>query len=384
MKNILTLALTALLLSACSGDSKFTVSGTIAEAGESQTIYLEQEGLDGIVAIDSAKLSSEGEYSLHGTPSTEPEFYRLRIAGEIVHLSVDSIADIVVDAKLRGMSSNYTVRGSKSSERIREIVLKQYGMEQQIRSIIADARSGKLDTTVGKDSLQATLDRYRDEMRLDYIYEDAGTAEAYYALFQRIDGMPLFNVYDDRDVKLFQAVATCWDTFHPEALRSKHLYNYVMKGLRDRKIIQTRRDWNIPDSIVKEVGIIDIELLDKNGSLRSLESVCKGNVVILDFCLQQHESSPAHNLALRKLYAQYRAQGLEIFQVSADKDTHYFRTVTAALPWVCVQETSTQTPAAARYNVSTLPVMFVIDSKGELQSRHDDINTLSRTLSTLF
>ena len=49
-------------LSACDNAPKFKVQGEINGA-EDKMLYLEASGLDGIVALDSAKLGSSGSFS---------------------------------------------------------------------------------------------------------------------------------------------------------------------------------------------------------------------------------------------------------------------------------------------------------------------------------
>lgn len=56
------LALLLIGLSACDNAPKFKVQGEINGA-EDKMLYLEASGLDGIVALDSAKLGSSGSFS---------------------------------------------------------------------------------------------------------------------------------------------------------------------------------------------------------------------------------------------------------------------------------------------------------------------------------
>ena len=62
------LALLALSLVACN-QKKFNVEGNITEAADSM-LYLENVGLEGITAIDSAKLSADGAFSFSGEAPT--------------------------------------------------------------------------------------------------------------------------------------------------------------------------------------------------------------------------------------------------------------------------------------------------------------------------
>ncbi len=72
----------AFAVTACQ-EKKFHVEGTIANAKDS-TLYFESMSLQGPVAVDSVKLDDGGEFSFSSNSPEAPEFYRLRIAGQII------------------------------------------------------------------------------------------------------------------------------------------------------------------------------------------------------------------------------------------------------------------------------------------------------------
>lgn len=384
MKKICSLACLLLVLAACQDNDRFAVEGTLQNAGENQTVYLENEGLEGIVLLDSAKLSADGSYTL-GAPRPEaPDFYRLRIGPEIVHFCIDSCEQLQISGSLPGLSANYTLKGSQNSQKIREIAQKQNVLQRAIKQLSADARQGKIAVQAATDSVRHMVLRHKEDMRLNYIFAEPQKPYAYYALFQQIDGVFLFDMREERDMNLFQAVATCWDTYWPNALRTQNLHNYVIKGLQALRIRQARSQQQIPAEKIQESGVIEIRLTDKNGQEQSLQAQ-KGKVVVLDFTMQSGQFSPAHNLFLRGLYNKYQGRGLEIFQVSEDTDRHYWRTVTDALPWICViEDESTPSGVAATYNVGSLPTMFLISRDNELMARYTDHESLAAALEKLF
>ena len=75
----------------------------------------------------------------------------------------------------------------------------------------------------------------------------------------------------------------------------------------------------IDPSKIKEANIIDIQLKDLKGNIRTLTEL-KGKVVLVDFTVYNNVMSPDHNLALREIYDKYHAQGLEIYQISLDAE----------------------------------------------------------------
>ena len=84
---------------------------------------------------------------------------------------------------------------------------------------------------------------------------------------------------------------------------------------------------------------------------------------------------------MRELYNKYHAQGFEIYQVSLDSDEHFWKTQTAALPWISVNDAS---GASARaYNVQNLPAFFLIDKTNSLYKRAEQIKDLETEIKKL-
>ena len=168
-------------------------------------------------------------------------------------------------------------------------------------------------------------------------------AYAYYALFQTINlGSTTTLIFNPRsekdDVKVFAAVATSWDTYYPDAERGKNLHNIAIEGLKNIRIAENnRRAAAIDASKVQVTGLIDLPLTDNKGRERHLTDL-KGQVILLDFHVFASDQSPKRIMALRDLYNKYHAQGFEIYQVSLDENEHFWKTQTAALPWISVRD----------------------------------------------
>ena len=125
------IAVAALTIASCN-DKKFTVEGQITNAQDS-VLYFENVGLEGINVLDSVKLNDKGDFSFSEEAPGAPEFYRLRIADQIINVSIDSTETVQFKGQYPGMASNYTVSGSDNCEKIKELTLKQ--MDLQSRAI---------------------------------------------------------------------------------------------------------------------------------------------------------------------------------------------------------------------------------------------------------
>ena len=130
-------------------------------------------------------------------------------------------------------------------------------------------------------------------------------------------------------------------------------------------------------------GIIDIALPDNQGRIRNLSDT-KGKVVMLDFHLFDAKESTQRIMMLRELYNKYHSQGFEIFQVSVDSDEHFWKTKTAALPWISVHaDPDTQQQVLIDYNVQNVPTFFLIDKNNVLQKRDLQIKDIDAEIKSL-
>lgn len=377
---VCTLALMAAMLTSCD-NRKFHIDGTVTEAKDS-VLYLENMSLDGPVVVDSVKLDDKGSFSFSEKAPDAPEFYRLRIAGQIINLSVDSTETIKIKAAYPSMATGYTVEGSAECATIKELALKQIDLQNRV---IAVQNNPNLGYDLTRDSIGRLIEAYKDEIKRNYIYKAPMRASSYFALFQTLGNMLIFNPRESaEDVKAFAAVATSWDTYHPNALRGKNLHNIAIEGMKDVRIMRNKMAaQSIDASKVHVSNIIDISLLDNKGNRRSLTDL-KGQVVLLDFHVFGARESTKRIMQMRELYNKYHSRGLEIYQVSLDPDEHFWKTQTAALPWISVRDPQgLQSKNLASYNVTSIPTFFLIDRNNEVKKRDAQITDIDAEINAL-
>ena len=363
---------------------KFHVDGTIANAKDS-ILYFENMGLNGPVALDSVRLGEDGAFAFSEKATDAPEFYRLRIAGQIINVSIDSTETVNVKARYPDMASRYEVTGSDNCSRIKELTLMQMALQRQIQDI---AQNLNLNSQTINDSLQKVLEAYKNKVKLNYIYKEPMKASSYFALFQTINaGDASLLIFNPRasaeDVKVYAAVATSWDTYYPKAVRGANLHNIAIEGMKDVRIIQNNQRRVLDASKLKASGIIDVTLPDHHGVIRKLTDL-KGKVVMLDFHVFASKQSTERIMALRELYNKYHDRGFEIYQVSLDPDEHFWKTKTAALPWISVHaDADAQNDVLVNYNVRSIPTYFIIDRNNTLQKRDVQIKDLDVEIRSL-
>ncbi len=381
-KKILFAAMTATMLAACGTKPGFEVEGTVTGA-EGKTLYLEASTLNGIEPLDSVTLKSDGVYAFRHERPASPEFYRLRLDGQVINFAIDSTETVRIDAPGEGFATAYTVEGSENSAKIKEMTLMQVHMQQEADRLAKAMSNHTIGVNLYQDSLTNMLARYKNEVKTRFIYPAPNTAAAYFALFQKINNYLIFDPFNNRDdVKCYAAVATSMTALYPEAERSKNLYNIVIKGMKNTRAPQSR-PLNLPEGKVVEVGVIDIDLRDMNGNSHKLSDL-KGKVVLVDFTVYQSAVSASHNYMLRDLYDKYSDKGLEIYQVSLDADEHYWKTTADNLPWICVRdESGVYSSVASSYNVQNLPSVFLVNRNNELSARGETIKNLDEAVREL-
>ena len=363
-------AAVAIALGSCD-NRKFNVKGEIAEAKDS-VLYFENMSLDGPVTVDSVKLGDDGAFSFSEKSPEAPEFYRLRIAGQIINLSVDSTETITVKASYPAMATGYTVEGSAECATIKELALKQIDLQ---RRVIAVQRNATLGFDQTNDSIARMIEAYKKDIKLNYIYKAPMRPSSYFALFQTLGNMLIFNPRENEDdIKAFAAVATSWDTYHPKAVRGQNLHNIAIQGMRDIRIMKNQQAAQMVDaSKVRVADLIDISLLDNKGQTRRLTDL-KGKVVLLDKRIMQ----------MREIYNKYHGRGLEIYQISLDPDEHFWKTQTAALPWISVRDgEGLQSRNLAMYNIQSIPTFFLIGRDNTLKKRDAQIKDLDAEIEAL-
>ena len=382
MKKITFVALAALTITACSSGPEFEVNGDISGA-DGKMLYLEASGLEGIVPLDSVKLKGEGTFKFKQPRPESPEFYRLRVDNKVINFSVDSIETLQINAPYVDFSTAYTVEGSENSSKIKELTLKQINLQKNVDEQLNALRANKLGHDTFEENLATLLKNYKEDVKVNYIFAAPNTAAAYFALFQKLNDYLIFDPLNNKDdVKCFAAVATSLNNTYPDAVRSKNLYNTVIKGMKNTRQPQSK-SLEIPQDKIIETGIIDIALRDVKGNTRKLTDL-KGKVVLLDFSVFQSPAGAPHNMMLRELYNKYAKDGLEIYQVSLDADEHYWKTAAGNLPWVCVRDgNGVYSTNVAVYNVRQVPSIFLINRNNELKLRGEDIKDLEASVKSL-
>lgn len=383
MKNILKTIVASIfvvgitvLMSGC-GSEKFHVEGAIGNAKDS-ILYFEHNGLTGFTTVDSVRLDAKGAFSFASDKVNNPEFYRLRIAGQIINIAIDSTETVKVDAKYPQMATDYSVNGSYENEKIKQLALKQINLQAQCQALYSEQPQAA-------DSLvQQLIQAYKYDVSRNYIFKEPMKAYSYFALFQYIvvnnEARLIFNpTVDPEDNKVFGAVATSWDTYFPNSERGQNLHNITIKGMRDNRIAAANKQ-NIQIE-AEETGVIDLPLRDNKGNMHHLTDL-RGKVVLLDFHAFSLPDSPEYIMQMRELYDKYHAKGLEIYMVSLDENEHFWKESVATLPWINVYDNTGISEAYTSAATAT-PIIYLIDRSNTVVRNPAQIKNLPKEIEAL-
>lgn len=357
---IYTVALLSVLLVSCGGN-EFKVKGNVEGGCDTTKLVLESATNGRWLLVDSVKLSEDGDFKIVQPAPEYADIYRLRHGSQSIYFPIDSVDNIEVKTKLAKFDSDFTLSGS----------------DHAVALMNVDKKALELTNASGAQAIE--MKKAWKEQLIKTILSDPSSIVSYYIINKYINEEPLFDPLDDMDLKIIGAVANAYNTFKPTDPRTAFMVNLVLNGRSNRMREKAAGD----TMYVKEVPLIDIKLQDKNGKNVNLSDVTtKGKVVVLNFTIYSAEFSPMFNKVLADVYRKHQAEGLTIYQIGYDPDEFQWRQSAANLPWITVYDPDgNQSRNLTSYNVTMVPTTFVINRKGEIVERVDDVTRLESIVS---
>ena len=376
IKYLLFLVLPAFV--ACSQQGKFKIEGEVTDA-EGKMLYIEQTGLLKTVALDSVKLKADGAYKFKLASPEYPEFYRLRVEDKVINFAIDSTEHLVIKAAFKNFATGYSVEGSEMNLQIKELRQSLSFIQAKANKLTPQLSASERNALLA--DVEADIEKHK-EMARKIILTNPRSSAAYFAIYQKIGNTYLFSPYVKADKPYCAAVATAYNAFMPDYIRTKNLYGLVMDAIKAERKAKDSQAWReVLDNA--SAGYIDIELPDRSGNVRKLSEL-EGKVVLIDFSAYQMEKSVQYTFELRELYNKYSGRGFEIYQVSLDRSKLLWEESVANIPWVCVRdENGPESVAVSTYNVQSAPTVFLMNRKGEIIARNPDFSTLDASIAKL-
>ena len=331
-------ALAVLALSACTDSNSWGVKGNIANAGDDAILAIEANNAGHWYTIDSVEIKSNGDFEyIAGAPYQGRNIMRITLPGKgSIYFPVDSIDQITVTADAASFG-NGKISGTPLAEGI-----------ARVDSIVA--------ATDDKDILSREL--------INVMTGDTTGLISYYALGKSVMGEPVFNPTESLGNRAYGAVAQVYANHRPDDPLGKAVERAYFEGRMKLGKMPVRY------VEVPETGFVDIVRYDARGKEQKLSDIAKDKVVLLSFAQYDLPATPAINSMLMDLYTKYNSKGLEIYQLAFDNDEVSWREAARNLPWTAVWNAPTDGPdVLAHYNISSLPVFYIINRNGDLVER---------------
>lgn len=385
MKKLIISALAVVAMASCN-KSGIEVSGSIDNA-EGQMIYLSQMNLDKTFIVDSAEIKADGSFCLTAPKTKEPTFFLTQLSDKKkqVTMLADSLTESInftADAQAANWTSSIKFTNSEESQALADLISRVDEIQSNLVSIASDKTLTEEQKQTSSAELLKKIDEHKTYVK-SLIFDKPRSFVSYFALFQTVIDMPVFDIMSKDDIVLFNTVATSLRIAYPENDRVKHLCDYVLQ-IRAMQKQQQKTEALLKDAT--EVNSPDIFAADKDGNIHKLSDL-KGKIVLLQFWGSQSEESRKLNRQLVKIYEKYHSKGLEIFQVSVDTSKLLWESAVESdkLTWTNVCDFYGVNSTAVRvYNITSIPSNYIIDRDGSLIGKDLVGTRLDNRMAELF
>ncbi len=370
-----------LMILSCSRGEKVEITIFI-ENSDTCRIYLDEQGIGEIRQIDSVRVKKDGSFRLKDRIEY-PTFYNLHTGNQqIIPLLLTPGTSAEIHADMQNFVNEYEIEGSAESRYLQEMNRTLAVTKRRVDSVQKILQE---NPDAGEEFTQEMAAAYDEIIKgqrrysIQFILEHISSMASIYALYQKIDDNN-FVLNDNRDIQLVKITSQSLDTIWPG---SEHVQALKRDAANLEENLYSQRWKQVVESV--ESTFPDIKLPDPDGDTIALSSL-KGKVILLSFWASWDQASVSHNLPLKGIYNQYHSRGLEIYQVSFDSEREAWVNAIQydELPWINVSELSyPESRVASIYNLDELPVVFLIDRKGQIVGKNFTRIDLDRNIQRL-
>jgi hypothetical protein len=348
---------------------------------DSTAIVVSKLAVNKLKAVDTLYLKKgHADISLKVNENS-PEFIYLESEnGKRVSVLLSKGENVSVELDSNGELLN--IQGSPES-----LLLQEVEAAQQTFRMTFDSLSVALNNAVelGDQAARTRINKELGAMyvaykqkAIKYIYAHPKSMTLIPVIFHNVtENLPLFSEYSD--AILFERV---YDSLRTKFSGSPYLVSLMSEIEKRKNLLQVETFL----SNAERTDFPEIILPDVNSQQQHL-SALQGNVILLSFWDPQNDGMKLYNNDLIPIYEKYHSKGFQIYQVAitSDKTDWAIYLKGKPLPWISVCDIANDNSyAAAVYNVSELPSLFLIAKDGTIVSKNIfDIKALEKEIAKL-
>lgn len=364
---------------ACNDASQYKIQGKISNA-DGNYVYLDELKVSSTETIDSVMVKEDGTFSFEGNVSY-PTFFLLRLnPNNFVTLLVDSAEQVSVAGDAANFSREYSVTGSEGSVFVQELNKHLSRTKHQLDSIRSLQLSFRNDPEFAERKKQWDQEYYevrqnQVEYSQKFVSDHPFSMANVLALYQKFDD----DTYVIQDLQSLKLAASALNSFYPESEHVKALYGNTLKLMAEERAAKMKQ-------MIQEQGVNspDIVLPNADGKEIALSSL-RGKYVLLQFWSAMDRGSRIINPVLVELYKKYKSKGFEIYQVSVDDNRYEWLDAIDKdkLAWINVGDMKGSNQAVSNYNVTNIPLNYLLDKDGVIIARDLKGPNLDRLLGEI-
>lgn len=377
MKRILLAVLAVTLLWSC-GNNNVTIEGKVAD-GKELSIYLSELNANDIIVVDSAKLTSKGDFKFK-RHIEEGQFYTLRLSnGSTITTIAQPEDELYFSGNAKDFANTYTVKGGEDAKKAKILTAKLNKSIQAIEKLKLELKNkSRSQKEIGDEYF--TIIKDQRKFTKEFIINNIASLSAYMALYQKIN-KNTYTLNENKDINFIRAVATSYKRLYPKSQYTEALLKNletVTSALHQARLKQ------VIDNTKKSLP--EIELPNKDGKKIKLSSL-KGKYILLDFTNLADKNAASINRHYKKLYNKYKNRGFRIYQVSLDKNFLLWKEIIKKenINWTNVWDKNSSYGLASRtWNIQKLPSNFIINRKFEIIGKNQFGTNLEDKLKEIF
>jgi thiol-disulfide isomerase/thioredoxin len=374
MKKIAAFIVFAVLLVACGGNKHtgdFELKGTLSNAPDGETIYLEELSPNGKVVVDSTKLDDNGNFSFTGA-SPSAGFYRVKInEANFAMLILDSTQKVNVTGDFKDLGNTYKAEGSPDTKVFLElndlgkiIQMRADSFQRVFQGLLA---TSKKDSTT-MDSINKAIEPSYNRMVAEHQKRVSKVVEKNSSSLAALVGIQQLN--PDDYMELYKKVY--------KDLSAKY------KG--NKYLVNLKKNVESYSNLIEGSVAPDFTLTTSEGKQMVLSSL-RGKIVMIDFWASWCGPCRKENPNVINVYKKFHTKGFEIIGVSLDDNAEKWHDaiVKDELPWYHVSELKGwESEVAKVYGVDAIPFTVLLDKEGKILAKGLRSKNLEEKLNEIF